>query len=181
MGRTFGCVKFPIAGTFEIEGASKYANGVEQVRHPIFIILLFAALSTSSCAVNVFPIPHMETQIPDIEGTLLDDGKPVVEHTVIFRYGRVDEGWLYTAQAITSAEGRFLIPGKSKFRPITILFGIPVNFGTSEYQLVLRHKDGRETVLQDYFTPNPPHTPKKIGLQCDLSRCSEEYCRIVPE
>lgn len=151
------------------------------VRYLILVVLLAAALASSSCVVILFPIPDKETKIPSIEGIMRDDGKPLAEHTVIFRMGRVNDGWRYAAQTVTSANGGFLIPGKSNFRPVTILYTAPVDFGMSEYELVLRYADGNETVLYRNFLPKPPNTKKKIRFECDLVQCRAGCCKAIEE
>lgn len=146
------------------------------VRYAIFAVALVIAVFTFSCV----PVPHMETQIPTVEGVLLDGQKPVAGHTIIFRLG-LGGNWRYTAQTVTSAGGEFHIPGKSRFEPVMYVPLGPVNYGISEYELVLRYPDGSETVLHRYFVVNPPGTTKRIKLECDLEKCKVGCCKAIEE
>ncbi len=151
------------------------------LRYLIFILVLSAVLSSVSCVVIMFPIPEKEMQIPGVEGIILDAGKPLAEHTVILRMGRVNNGWRYSAQTVTSENGEFLIQGKGSFRPVTFVYTGPVNFGASEYELVLRYADGNETILHRDFLPNSPQSKKKIRFECDVALCRAGCCRAVSE
>jgi len=137
-------------------------------------LMLLVAFTMAGCV----PYPHTYQRIPNVTGSVVERGVPVVGAEVCL--GEISEDGSFTPTStpvMTSADGSFAAEGKRRMR----LYVLAAPADSFEKWAVRIKAPGRDPVVyaRRNLRAGPVSAPESVKVCCDLAEV--DVCKVIEE